>query len=138
MQAKYPLINRKFCAILEKTRKGTQTMDIRFDEYNAYPDSDIIAVTDEGITLSNGQLLDFAGCAANFRAVHGGSGRCVGERDVTGSSPSIVFYTAPVTTHIVFVSGGKLREFFGRNAADRFHALCRQIEGFGYTTRDLS
>lgn len=114
-------------------------MDIRFDDYNAYPDSDILEVTETGIKLSTGQFIDYAECAANFHAVHGGSGRCVGERDVTGSDPSIVFYTAPLTTHIVFVSGGKLREFFKKETAvDRYRALLKHIAGAGYTTYDGS
>ena len=29
-------------------------MDIRFDDYNAYPDSDIVTVTEKGITLTTG------------------------------------------------------------------------------------
>ena len=114
-------------------------MDIRFNTYDAFPDSDILTVTAEGVTLSNGRFLDFAQCAANYHAVHGGSGKCVGERDVTGSDPSIAFYTAPLTTHIVFVSGGKLREFFKKKtAADRYHALLKQIADAGYTTYDES
>lgn len=40
-------------------------MEIRFDDYNAYPDSDIRAVTEAGIELSTGQFIDFARCAAN-------------------------------------------------------------------------
>lgn len=114
-------------------------MDIRFDAYNAYPDSDIVSVTDKGVTLSTGQFLDFAQCAANFQAVHGGSGRCVGERDVSGSDPSIGFYTAPITTHILFLSGSKLREFFRWDSAVvRFQRLRRQIEDAGFTTCDMS
>lgn len=113
-------------------------MEIRFDDYNAYPDSDIRAVTEAGIELSTGQFIDFARCAANFHTVHGGSGRCVGERDVTGSNPSVAFYTAPLTTHIVFAERGRLRELFGRSAVDRFHSLCRQIGAAGYTTCDMS
>ena len=112
-------------------------MDIRFDDYNAYPESDIVSVTEAGITLSTGQFIDFAQCAANFYGIHGGSGKCVGERDATDHS--IAFYTAPLTTHIVFVSGSRVREFFRRESAvDRFHKLCNQITDAGYTTCDMS
>ena len=38
-------------------------MDIRFDDYNAYPDFDIVTVTEKGITLTTGQFIDFAQCA---------------------------------------------------------------------------
>ena len=114
-------------------------MDIRFDDYNAYPDSDILEVTETGIMLSTGQFIDYAECAANFHAVHGGSGKCVGERETSVSDSTVAFYTAPLTTHIVFISGGKLREFFKKDtAADRFHALLKQIADAGYTTYDGS
>ena len=112
-------------------------MEIRFDDYNAYPDSDIRAVTETGILLSTGQFIDYAECAANFHAVHGGSGRCVGERETGGSDCTIAFYTAPLTTHIVFVPKSTLREFFRKETAvRRFHQLCRQIADAGYTTKD--
>ena len=114
-------------------------MDIRFDDYNAYPDSDIVTVTEKCITLTTGQFIDFAQCADNFHRVHSGSGKCVGEREVTGSDCTIAFYTAPLTTHIVFVSGSRVREFFRRESAvDRFHKLCNQITDAGYTTCDMS
>ena len=109
--------------------------NITFEDYHACPDDAITAVTPEGIQTENGTFIRFADCAANFAALHGGSGKCVGERDVTGSNPSIDLYTAPLTTHIIFVSKGLL----GRGAAmRRFHALQRQIESFGYTTYDAT
>ncbi len=107
-------------------------MEIRFDEYNAYPGSDIVSVTEAGITLSTGQFIDFAQCAANFHGVHGGSRKCVGERDI--SDRSIAFYTAPLTTHIVFVGGG----WFRPSPENKFRKLCRQIADAGYTTYDGS
>lgn len=114
-------------------------MEIRFDDYNAYPDSDIQEVTDTGIRLSTGQFIDYAQCAANFHSLHGCSGRCVGERETGASDCTIAFYTAPLTTHIVFPAGGRLREFFGKHGAvHRFHTLCRQITDAGYTTLDAS
>lgn len=114
-------------------------MEIRFDDYNAYPDSDIRAVTEAGIELSTGQFIDFARCAANFYAIHGGSGKCVGERETGGSDYTVAFYTAPLTTHIVFVPESKLRELFRKETAvQRFHQLCRQIADAGWTTFDAS
>lgn len=106
-------------------------MDIRFDDYNAYPESDIVSVTERGITLSTGQFIDFAQCAANFYGIHGGSGKCVGERDTTDRS--IAFYTAPLTTHFVFVGG-----WFKPSPEGRFRRLCQQITAAGYTTYDGS
>lgn len=110
-------------------------MELRFDDYNAYPDSDIREVTEQGIVLSTGQFIDYAQCAANFHSLHGGSGKCVGERNV--QERTIIFYTAPLTTHITFPEGSRLREFFRReNAVRRFHKLCRQINETGYQTKD--
>ena len=40
-------------------------MDIRFDDYNAYPDSDILEVTETGIMLSTGQFIDYAKFSAD-------------------------------------------------------------------------
>lgn len=112
-------------------------MDIRFDDYNAYPNTDIRAVTKKGILLSTGQFIDYAECAANFYAVHGGSGKCVGGRNV--QERTIVFYTAPLTTHLVWVEENKFLEFFRRNkAVDDFRAQCRLIEHAGFTTYDES
>ena len=108
-------------------------MELRFDEYNAYPDSDIVTVTEKGITLTTGQFIDFAQCADNFHRVHGGSGKCVGEREVTGSDCTIAFYTAPLTTHIVFVGG-----WFKPSPERQFGKLCQQIADVGYTTYDGS
>lgn len=107
-------------------------MDIRFDDYNAYPDSDIVSVTDKGIALTTGQFISFADCAANFHHAHGGSGKCIGERDA--SDRSIAFYTAPLTTHIVCVGGG----WFRPSPEKAFRRLCRQIADAGYTTYDGS
>ncbi len=107
-------------------------MEIRFDTYNAYPESDIVTVTERGIRLSTGQFIDFAVCAENFHSVHGGSGKCVGERDICDRS--IAFYTAPLTTHIVFVGGG----WFKPSPEKEFRKLCRQIADAGYTTYDAS
>lgn len=110
-------------------------MDIRFDDYNAYPNTDIRRLTKKGITLSTGLVIDYAQCAANYQAVHGGSGKCVGERNV--SERTIIFYTAPLTTHLTFVEGNRFLEFFRlHKTAEDFHALCDLIEHAGYTTCD--
>ena len=112
-------------------------MDIRFDEYNAYLDTVIQEVTDAGIQLTTGQYIDYADCADHFFELYGGSGKCVGERNA--QELTIIFYTAPLTTHITFSEGGWLREFFRKDdAAHRFHKLCKQICEAGYTTRDES
>lgn len=101
-------------------------MELRFDDYNAYPDSDIREVTETGIHLSTGQWIDFAVCAENFYRIRGGSGKCVGEREISGPDCTIAFYTAPLTTHIVFFKYPKFRRLLG------------QLSELGYTTYDAS
>ena len=54
--------------------------------------------------------------------------------NLSGSDPSIAFYTAPLTTHIVFPKRG----IFRPSAVSRFHKLCRQIADAGCTTYDGS
>lgn len=112
-------------------------MGIQFDESNVFSDSDIRALTKTGIELPGGRLIDHAACAESFCQVHGDSGKCVGERDVT--VPSITYYTAPLPTRIVFPKKNRLLEFFDRdNAVSRFRTLCRFLEQEGYATRDVS
>ena len=114
-------------------------MEIRFDEYNAYTENDIQQVTEKGILLKNDFFINFAECALNFHRLHGGSGKCVGEQDMSGTNPSFGFYTAPKTTHISYMTQGKLREFFSKESVvQRFQALRRQIEQYGFTTYDMS
>ena len=111
------------------------TPPITFEDYHVCTDDDIKSLTAQGILLANGDFIDFAECAANFAALHGGSGKCVGERDISGSNPSFGFYTAPLTTHIFFMPRG----LFGRyQALRRFRALQKQMEALGYTTYDIT
>lgn len=108
---------------------------ITFKDYHVCPDSAVQAITTKGILLENGEFIDFAECTANFAAIHGGSGKCVGERDITGANPSFGFYTAPLTTHIIFIPRG----LFGRRKALlHFHAMQRKLEAFGFTTYDMT
>lgn len=108
---------------------------ITFEDYHVCPDDGIKSLTAQGIQLESGDFIDFAECAANFAALHGGSGKCVGERDITGSNPSFGFYTAPLTTHIFFMPRG----LFGRRRAlRRFQEMQRQLESFGYSTFDMT
>ena len=93
-------------------------MDIRFDEYNAYLDTVIQEVTDAGIQLTTGQYIDYAVCAGNFFELYGGSGKCVGERNA--QELTVIFYTAPLTTHITFSESGLLREFFRKGMINVF------------------
>ena len=112
-------------------------MAIYRDDCDIYPDTEIRALTKHSMELPGGRIVDYGLCAENFLRAHGGSGRCVGTRDVT--EPSITFYSAPRPTRIVFTKRSRLLEFFDReNAVNRFRTICRLLEFGGYTTRDES
>lgn len=110
-----------------------------FDDYDSYSENDIAGVSPNGISLKNMKFINFRECAYNFQQIHGGDGKCVGERELLCATPSFCFYTAPKTTDIFFLQKGKLKELFAKkNTAQRFHELQRQILSFGFTTYDMS
>ena len=112
-------------------------MRVRFDEHRTYTNSDIREIRKNYIKLSDGHVIDYAECAANFFQVHGGSGKCVGERN--RSELTIVFYTAPLTTHLVYPKAHWLLEFLRINkTSNDFQSQCQLIERAGYTTYDGS
>lgn len=111
---------------------------IDYSDYISISEKDIVNVSNAGISYQGG-FINFRECAYNFKAEHGGDGKCVGERDITGSTPCFIFYTAPLTTHIFFIPKGKLAELFSKVPTyQRFHNLQKQLNEYGYTTRDLS
>ncbi|MBE7064656.1 MAG: hypothetical protein E7384_02425 [Ruminococcaceae bacterium] len=115
----------------------TADQEITFDDYESYSENDIVGISPNGISLKNMKLINFRECAYNFEKIHSGNGKCIATRDATGTNPSFAFYTAPKTTHIFFLSKGKLKEFFAKkNTMQRFHELQKQIEAFGFTTYD--
>ncbi len=110
-----------------------------FDDHDSYSENDIAGISPSGISLKNMKFINFRECAYNFKRTHGGNGKCIAERDMTGSNPSFEFYTAPKTTHIFFLPQRKFKEFFEKkNTTQRFHELQRQIESFGFTTYNVS
>ena len=118
------------------------SIEIDFSDYISITDKDIVSVDNHGITYKSSKgntLIDFKECAYNYEKLNGGSGKCVGERDITGSNPSFVFYTAPLTTHIFFLSESKAKELISKNnTQQRFHNLQNQIIAAGFTSFDLS
>ncbi|MCL2140576.1 MAG: hypothetical protein FWH42_02695 [Dehalococcoidia bacterium] len=113
---------------------------IDFSDYISITDSDIVSVDNQGITYKNIKgsfFISFAECACNYERINGGSGKCVGERDITGSNPSFAFFTAPITTHVFFLGEGKAKTS-KRHFQQRFHNLQNQIIAAGFTTFDLS
>ena len=108
---------------------------ITFEDYHAITDDGIQSISQKGIVLGNGDFIDFAACAANFSALNGGTGTCVGERDITGTNPAFAFYTAPKTTHVFFLPKGLLGR---QDALRRFHDMQKTLLSLGYTTYDIS
>ena len=114
--------------------------EIDFSDYISITDTDLVSVDNQGITyktIKGNTFISFAECACNYERLNGGSGKCVGERDVTGSNPSFAFFTAPLTTHIFFLDEGKAKMLKG-HFLQRFHNLQNQIIAAGFTTFDLS
>lgn len=120
------------------TPDSIKNICIDYSDYISISEKDIVNVSNAGISYQGG-FINFRECAYNFKAEHGGDGKCVGERDITGSTPCFIFYTAPLTTHIFFIPKGKLAELFSKVPTyQRFHNLQKQLNEHGYTTRDLS
>ena len=103
-----------------------------------FTDGEILSVSPEGISWTGG-FLSFSECAENYKKANGGDGKCVGERYADPTPPKYVFYTSPEVTQVLFSKQGKFGFFFSkRKAYQRFYALQKQIDRFGYRTMDMS
>ena len=99
-------------------------------------DGDILSVDANGITFSGG-YIEFHECVANYYELHGGSGKCVGERDIT--SLYFQFYTSEKFVFLHFPTKSKMYELFSSHSATkRFHRLEATLNKFGFVTRDMS
>lgn len=82
-------------------------------------------------------FINFKECAYNFKKIEGGSGKCVGEREI--ADLSFTFYTSPKPIMIKFIEKSKLIEWFTKgNTVSRFHKLQKLILKYGYSTRDMT
>lgn len=114
-----------------------QALEICFSDSISVSENDISGISANGISLKNGQFINFRECAYHYHKVNGGSGQCVGERDAT--SLTFTFYTAPLTTDIRFLKRNRIAEFFAKcSAYNRFYGLQKKINAYGYTTLDIS
>jgi len=116
---------------------------ISFDDYIIINDNAVAEISASGIKYNDSQgehFILFKECAANYKLENPmSSGRCVGERWAQDNPPNIVFYTAPLTTHIYFPKGNKLHEFFSElSSYKRFYNMQKAILSYGYTTYDCS
>ncbi len=110
---------------------------IDFEDYDVCTEDEIMDISKEGILLKSFRFINFRECAYNFKLMCGGSGKCIGEREITDLS--FTFYTSPKPIMIEFVEKSKLVEFVAKeNTISRFHKLQKEIEQYGYSTRDMS
>ena len=110
---------------------------ITFKDYDAFTENEILGISKTGIALRSFGFINFKECAYNFKQTEGGSGKCVGERDITDFS--FTFYTSPKPIMIKFVEKNKFIEFIAKeNTKSRFNKLQKQILQYGYRTRDMS
>ncbi len=105
--------------------------------YNVFSEKDVAEITDQGITLSNEKTISFADCVKNYALYNDTKGLpIIGERDITDLS--FMFYSSPRIVMIKFLKKPWLVELFSTSVYQRFHNLQKQINSFGYITRDLS
>lgn len=120
------------------TPDSIENVHIDYSDYISITEKDILKISSAGISYTGG-FINFRECAYYFKDEHGGDGKCVGERDITCSNPCFIFYTAPLTIHMFFIPKGKFAELFSKIPIyQRFHNLQKQLNHYGYTTRDLS
>ena len=74
---------------------------VTFEDYDTYTENEIIWISKEGISLKSSQFINFRECTYNFKQTKGGSGKCIGERDI--SNLSFTFYTSPKPILIKFI-----------------------------------
>lgn len=107
------------------------------EDYDACTENEIVSINETGISLKTFRFINFNECAYNFKITNGGSGRCVGEREI--EDLSFTFYTSPKPIMIKFLPKNRLSEFLSKmNTVSRFHKLHRLLIQYGYSTLDLS
>ena len=111
--------------------------DNYFSDYDAYPETDIAQISENGITLSNGKIISFADCVKNYALYNDTKGQpIVGEREV--SDLSFTFYSSPRAVMIKFPEMPCHDGVFAASVQQRFYSLQKQLEAFGFYTCDLS
>lgn len=122
---------------VELTNDIPQIKPITFEDYDACTENEIMGISEAGISLKSFRFINFKECAYNFAQTEGGSGNCVGEREITDLS--FTFYTSPKPIMIKFIEKSKFIEFFSRmNTISRFQKLQKKIVEYGYSTMDIS
>ena len=110
---------------------------ITFEDYDACTENEITGICKDGISLKSFDFINFKECAYNFKQTEGGSGKCVGEREI--QNLSFTFYTSPKPIMIKFIEKNIFVEFISKeNALSRFNKFQKQILEYGYSTKDLT
>ncbi len=119
------------------TNDTSKIPPITFEDYETFTENEISGINKDGISLKSFGFINFKECVYNFKQTQGGSGKCVGEREITNLS--FTFYTSPKPIMIKFIENNKSYEFDKKeNAITRFNELQNQILKHGYSTRDMS
>lgn len=106
-----------------------------FSDYISVPENEISGISKNGISLKNGQFINFKECAYNYSKINGGTGKCIGERNSTNLS--FTFYTDPFVTSVTFSKYTHVfRLFAGHSAHRHFTKLQNIICTYGYTIRE--
>ena len=110
---------------------------ITFEDYDAFTEDEILNINATGISLKSFRFINFKECAYNFKKTNGGSGQCIGEREI--ADLSFTFYTSPKPIMIKFIPKNRFGEFLSKmNTVSRFHKLHKQLLQYGFSTLDLS
>ena len=134
---KSPYYSVRFSDEYEKLVDDFCSVRVHFEDSCCFSENCISGISKAGISLSTGSFIDFKECARNYKQAKGGSGNCVGDRDITNLT--FTFYTSPKTVTIRFSEKNELIGWISRNNAwRRFIKFQNQLADFGYRTFDLS
>lgn len=98
--------------------------------------TDVVSVSETGISFAGDIVISFPECAENFHAEHGNTSmNCAGERDISAKPPYFEFYTGSNHIKVIFNRKGFLAR--AKNIG-LFHDMQKHISVSGYTTYDLS
>lgn len=138
----YRAFLRELQALLTRAKAGYLPKPPRIEPPSfrapiALADKDIKEIKAAGITTTNGVLLPFREAAYHFYRLYGGSGKCVGELDLSTRQPCVRIYTHPNVTEIFFIpQTNPLRRSLSYE--ERFRAFKARLVELGYTLADVT
>ena len=112
-------------------------LDVVNRDSSFFSENDITGISNAGISFATGCFIDFTECACNYKIAKGGSGNCIGDRDITNLS--FIFYTSPKPVTIRIADKNNLIGWISKNnARHRYIKLQKQLADYGYSTFDRS